>query len=112
MITVQLLAKPKPNDRHWYAYDVLLDEKIIVSDSRDPEHDLARVLFARGIKGVVRVIDGTTDRVRSRVNVQKAVPQGIGSNLDLYSWNSREIGKDSPHAGETTLLGIQIGEAA
>jgi hypothetical protein len=112
MITVQLFAKPKPNERHWYAYDVLLEGKIIVSHSRDPEHDLARALFAWGIKGVVRVIDGTTGRVRSRVNIQKAAPQGIGSNLDLYSWKSREIGKDSPHAGETTLLGIQIGEAA
>ena len=54
MITVQLFAKPKPNERHWYAYDVLLEGKIIVSHSRDPEHDLARALFARGIKGVVR----------------------------------------------------------
>ena len=35
-------AKAKrPNDRHRYAYDALLDGETIVANSRDPEHDLA-----------------------------------------------------------------------
>jgi hypothetical protein len=46
MNKVQLFAKAKPNDRHWYAYDLLFDGEIIVCNSRDPEHghrpDLAR----------------------------------------------------------------------
>jgi hypothetical protein len=46
MNKIQLLAKAKPNDRHWYAYDLLFDGEIIVCNSRDPEHghrpDLAR----------------------------------------------------------------------
>jgi hypothetical protein len=64
MNKVQLFAKAKPNDRHWYAYDVVFKGETIVSNSRDPEHDLARVLLARGIAGVVEVIDGRTGKPR------------------------------------------------
>jgi hypothetical protein len=46
--------KPKPNDKHWYDYDVVFDGQLVVSDSRDPEHDLARGLLGRGIKGAVQ----------------------------------------------------------
>ena len=52
--------KKKPNDRHWYAYDVVFDGEIIVTDSRDPEHDLARALLARGIEGDVTLHDSPT----------------------------------------------------
>ena len=112
MITVELFAKKSPSDRHWYAYDVLLNGETIVANSRDPEHDLARALLERDIEGVVEVIDGRTGRPRCRVNIQKAAGRGIGSNLDPYVWRPPEIGKDSPPVGETELLGIQLGEAA
>jgi hypothetical protein len=112
MITVQLLAKPKPNDRHWYAYDVLLDGEIIVSNSRDPEHDLARALLARRIKAVVAMRDGRTGTLRSKVNIESASKKGIGSNLDHYTWKPSEIGKDRPFAAEMEFPGIQIGAAA
>jgi len=112
MITVELFAKKKPNNRHWYAYDVLLGGEIIVSSSRDPEHDLARALLARGIKGVIEIIDGRTGKPRSRIDIEPAAKHGIGSNLDRYNWKPREIGKDSPLAGETEPLGIQGREAA
>src|SRR6476620_936903 len=57
MLKADLHPKKKPNDRHWYAYDVVFDGEIIISDSRDPEHDLARALLARGIKGNVTLHD-------------------------------------------------------
>ena len=47
-LSVELVAKKKPSDKHWYAYDVLFGGETIVADSRDPEHDLARTLLARG----------------------------------------------------------------
>jgi hypothetical protein len=72
MITVRLFPKPKPNKRHWYAYDVLLDGEVIVSNSRDPECDLARALLARSIKGIVTVLDGRKGTPRTRVNIEKA----------------------------------------
>ena len=36
MLKAYLHTKKKPNDRHWYAYDVVFDGEIIVTDSRDP----------------------------------------------------------------------------
>jgi hypothetical protein len=112
MIAVEMFAKKKPNDRHWYAYDVLLDGETIVSDSRDPEHDLARALLARGIKGVAEVIDGKTGKPRSRINIETAAKHSVGSNLDRHHWKPHEIGKDSPPAGKTERLGIQGRKAA
>src|SRR5262249_22538947 len=112
MIVVELFAKQKPSGRNWYAYDVLLNGETIVFDSRDPEHDLARALLARGVKGTVSVIDGATGKPRSSVYIQKAAKHGIGSNLDLYGWKPPQIGKDSPHAGEIFARGIQPREAA
>jgi hypothetical protein len=112
MIAVELFAKPKPNNRHYYAYDVTLNGETIIFNSRDPEHDLARALLARGIKGVVEVIDGGTGKSRSRVNIEAAARQGIGSNLDRYSWKPCEIGKDRPLARDMEPLGIQGRKAA
>src|SRR5512146_235938 len=37
-----LLPKKKPTDRHWYAYDVEFNGELLVTDSRDPYHDLDR----------------------------------------------------------------------
>jgi hypothetical protein len=112
MIAVELFAKKKPNDRHWYAYDVLFGGDTIVSNSRDPEHDLARALLARGIKGMIEVIDGRTGKPRSTVNVAIAAKHGIGSNLDPYDWKSRETGKDSPLTAEIGPLRVRGREAA
>jgi hypothetical protein len=112
MNKVQLFAKARPNERHWYAYDVMFGGDTIVSNSRDPEHDLARALLARGIKGEVEVRDGRTGKPRSRINVEAAARLGIGSNLDRYDWKSREIGKDSPLTGATEPFAIQGREAA
>jgi hypothetical protein len=50
MLKAYLHPKKKPNDRHWYAYDVVFYGEIIVTDSRDPEHDLARALLARAVQ--------------------------------------------------------------
>jgi hypothetical protein len=43
-----------------YLYNVTLDGDLVLERSRDPEHDLARILLARGLKGVVTVFDGNT----------------------------------------------------
>src|SRR6476619_3572208 len=74
MLKAYLQPKRKPNDRHWYAYDVVFDGETIVTDSRDPEHDLARALLARGIKGKVTLHDGPTRKPRTVVNIEKAAP--------------------------------------
>jgi hypothetical protein len=71
-----LVAKP-PRRRGrqrdcWYLYDVTFGGELIVADSADPETDLARALIARGITGVVEIIDGRTGKRRSRVNIEAA----------------------------------------
>ena len=76
------------NDRHWYAYDVAFDGEIIVADNRDPAHDLARALLARSIKGNVTVHDGPTRKPRIVVNIEKAAPWCVGSNLERYKWKA------------------------
>lgn len=105
MISDELIAKEKPNDRHWYAYAVLLDGEAIVSNSRDPQHDLARALLARGIKGVVEVLDGRTGKPRS---IEKAAKWCVGSNLERYKWKPSEASDSSPHASESALPSREI----
>ena len=111
MNRVQLFAKAKPNDRHWYAYDVVFGGDTIVSNSRDPEHDLARALLARGIKGLVEVRD-RTGKPRSLVNIEEAAKWCVGSNLERYKWKPPEIADSSAVAGETYLPGVPGREAA
>lgn len=72
MTRIELFCKTKPNSRHWYAYDVMADGELVVSDSRDPETDLARALLARGIEGVVTMLDGRTGKPRTMINIAKA----------------------------------------
>jgi len=55
-----------------YRYDVLLDGEVILSRSRDPEYDTARVLHARGLRGRFRTIDFKTGRARMILDIEKA----------------------------------------
>ena len=104
MLKAYLHPKKKPNDRHWYAYDVVFGSETIVTDSRDPEHDLARALLARGIKGNVTLHDGSTRKPRTVVNIEKAAPWCVGSNLERYKWKAPEVSDSSPHTGEDGYL--------
>lgn len=54
-------------------YDVLLDGEPIVSGSRDPEHDAARALLARGITGTMQTVGEDGSR-RMRLDIEKAAP--------------------------------------
>src|SRR5262245_61588849 len=91
MMKAHLFAKAKPNTRHWYAYDVVIDGETVLTDSRDPEHDLARALLARGIRGKVTFIRSNTGTPGIIIDIQKAakfhgrgecegakIPQGDG----------------------------------
>jgi hypothetical protein len=53
-------------------YCVEFDGDLIVEDSRDPETDLARALLARGITGLVKVIDANTKMHRTTVDIENA----------------------------------------
>jgi hypothetical protein len=81
---------PKPGRRHVYLYNVTVAGEPIVTHSHDPECDLARALLARGVTGVVDVIDGVTGKPRSRVNIEKAarlrVEDGTASTPHFAKW--------------------------
>src|SRR6476469_4205584 len=104
MLKAYLHPKNKPNDRHWYASDVVFDGEIIVTDSRDPEHDLARALLAQGIKGNVTLHDGPTRKPRTVVNIEKAAPWCVGSNLERDKRKAPEVTDSSPHTGGDEYL--------
>jgi hypothetical protein len=53
-------------------YAVSIDGQKIVGESRDPECDAARVLLARNITGMVKLLDANTGMHRSTVNIKKA----------------------------------------
>jgi hypothetical protein len=100
-LTAELQTKKKPNDRHWFAYDVLFDGEIIVADSRDPEHELARALLARGHHGHVTLIDSKTGKPRTHINIEKAAKWCVGRNLERYKWKGEQRSDYSPPAGES-----------
>jgi hypothetical protein len=75
ILTATLVVKrtpPAPGRRHCYLYSVEFDGELVVENSTDAECDLARVLLARGIGGLVTLIDGATGKPRTRVNIAKA----------------------------------------
>jgi hypothetical protein len=106
-----VLAKAKPNSKHWHAYDVIFAGKTIVTDSRDPEHDLARALLARGIRGMVEIIDAKTGKTRTFVNVEAAAKWCVGSNLERYKWKVPERSDSSPHAAEHAEPLLTVGRS-
>jgi hypothetical protein len=90
MLKAYLHPKAKPTPKHWYAYDVVFSGETIVTDSRDPDHDLARALLARGIKGKVTMHDGNTGKPRTVINIEKAAKWCADSNGKPYRWKPYE----------------------
>jgi hypothetical protein len=94
--TVTALLVPRKPTRDgsgrqdWYLYDVLVDGEVIVSGSRDPEHDLARALLARGVTDSVKV-HGEDGKHRSTIpSIERAarytVSEGRTAGLRLVKW--------------------------
>jgi len=77
MMDVFMEATPGHEGKYWYRYDVYLEDGTkIVSNSIDPEHDMARVLGSVGLveprNDLVRVIDRKTGKHRSTVRRRTA----------------------------------------
>ena len=90
MLKAYLHPKVKPNDRHWYAYDVEFEGELVVTDSRDPTHDLARALLARGLTGKVTIVDGNIGKLRTIVDIEKAAKRRE------QGWTARQEGPGAP----------------
>ena len=57
--------------------------------------------------------DGPTRKPRTVVNIEKAAPWCVGSNLERYKWKAPEVSDSSPHTGEDGYLvrGVKIAPA-
>jgi hypothetical protein len=97
---------------HWrggkagYLYDVTYAGELIVTGSHDPEHDMARALFARGVTGLVEIVDGNTGKPRTFVNVVPAAKWSVFDGqrgLRRDRWKPFEhpaVASHSPEDGE------------
>src|ERR1044071_1579393 len=65
-------TEPKPGRRHVYLYNVSVDGDLVITDSPDPETDLARALLSRGMTGHVTLSDGITGKPRTIINIEDA----------------------------------------
>jgi hypothetical protein len=105
MLAAKLSAKKKPNHRAYYAYDVEFDGDLIVESSRDPEHDLARALLARGIKGAVTLHDASTGKPRTIINIEKAARWRVeDGKTALRCQRYRETGDSATPTAEDDLV--------
>jgi hypothetical protein len=77
MTGIDVRLRPEWVEGAGYRYDVILGDEVIVRRSRDPEHDTARALLARGVGGHFRTIDFATGRPRMVVDVAKAARVSI-----------------------------------
>ena len=55
-----------------YRYSVIFDGKLLVERSSDPECDAARALLAKGITGMLTMLDGKTGRPRTIIDIEQA----------------------------------------
>jgi hypothetical protein len=51
-----------------------------VEGSRDPEHDLARALLARGLKDKVTMLDANTGKPRTVIDIERAAKLTVEEN--------------------------------
>jgi hypothetical protein len=79
-----------------YVYAGRLDGEVLVTGSRDPEHDAARALLARGQAGKFWTVDAKTGRRRMLVDIAKAALLSVAESdrrgLQVRCWKgfSRE----------------------
>jgi hypothetical protein len=52
----------------------------------------------------VTLHDGPTGKLRTVVNIEKAAPWWVGSNLERYKWKAPEVSDSSSHTGEERYL--------
>ena len=82
-------------------YNVTFAGEIIVERSRDPETDLARALLARGHTGTVTLLDGTTGKPRTIINIEKAAKVRTVETGTCPRFRRIETYAESPPAAET-----------
>ena len=99
----------KEGVRYTGRYSVEFDGELIVQDSPDPEHDLARALLARGITGKLILLNGKTSKSRTITDIGRAAKLTVSeeSRDGLRIRKHREnpdTRSYSPEEGRVTLF--------
>jgi hypothetical protein len=106
-------TEPRPGRAHVYIYSMEFEGEIVVERSVDAACDLARALLARGLTGLVEVIDKATGRHRYSVNIEKAAKLTVVEDRRdgpcFRKWRETPVCAFS--SGEATPGGIQGPEA-
>jgi hypothetical protein len=76
----------------------------VVKGSRDPETDLARALLAKGITGMVMVMDANTGKHRTTVNIEAAAKLRTVESGSCPRFRKVEACAESPPTGEDDLI--------
>src|SRR5262245_812515 len=91
---------PLPNGR----YSVILDGKLLVQGSRDPECDAARALLATGLTGKLTMLDGETGVPRSIINIEKAAKLTVKEGRHGPYFAKLTAPDRAPTAGEAEVV--------
>ena len=110
-VGLPLFAQLRPiwvGGRAGYKYDVLFGDEVVVVQSLDPEHDLARALLKRGIIGIVTMLDAETHKPRTLIDIEKAAGSSVSEedrgglrlrkwieSPDIRSWTAEDHGSIS-----------------
>ena len=106
-----LIARQHPPERkegvrYNGIYCVEFDGELIVVGSRDPEHDLARALLARGLTGKVTMLDAKTGKPRTVIDIAKAAELCVSEeSRDGHRIRKYRGSPDStPHTAEDEVI--------
>jgi hypothetical protein len=83
---------------------VTSDGETVVKGSRDPATDLARALLAKGITGKVMVLDASTGRHRTTVNIEIAAKLRVVETGTYPRFHKAEACAETPYTGEDDLV--------
>jgi hypothetical protein len=85
-------------------------------DSRDPEHDLARALLARGLTGKVTMLDAKTGKPRTVIDIAKAaelcVSEESRDGLRIRKYRGSPDSTPPAAEDEVTPLTLPLGDIA
>ena len=94
--------------KNGYRYAVLFAGRLIVENSRDPEHDAARALVAIGLTGKLTLCDGKSGRARTIIpDIEQAagfrMSEESRDGLRLRRYVDPDIGSPAAEASEVAI---------
>ena len=94
------MLKARLHPRGSNHYSVIFEGDVLVSRSRDPECDAARILLCRGYTGTLQMLDGKTGRPRTIIDIERAARLCVKEGPVRFApYESRPDRASSPESG-------------